>query len=89
MRSSLTPNEARIYYEAVFLPSINYVLPQCFFSPSDLRTIGSKAQQAFVIKCGFSRTMSLDVRYGPKELGGAGFLTLETPYRVKARSSTF
>jgi hypothetical protein len=78
MRSSLNSTEARIYYEAVFLPSVNYVLPQCFFSSSDLRTIGSKAQQAFVVKCGFSRTMSLAVRYGPKELGGAGFLTLET-----------
>jgi hypothetical protein len=78
MRSSLTSSEARLYYEAVFLPSVNYVLPQCFFSPSELRTIGSKAQQAFAVKCGFSRSMSLAVRYGPKELGGAGFLTFET-----------
>jgi hypothetical protein len=78
MRSSLTAIEARHYYEAVFLPSVNYVLPQCFFSPSDLRSIGSKAQLAFVAKCGFSRTMPLEVRHGPKELGGAGFLSLET-----------
>ena len=67
-----------MYYDAIFLSSINYVLPQCFFSSADLRSIGSKAQQAFAVKCGFSRTISLAVRYGPHDLGGAGFLTLET-----------
>lgn len=77
-RSSLTAAESRTYYDAIFLPSVNYVLPQCFFTPSELRSIGSKAQQAFVRKCGFSRTMALVVRYGPRELGGAGFITLET-----------
>jgi hypothetical protein len=32
---------------------VNYVLPQWFFSPSDLRSIGSKAQLAFLFKMWF------------------------------------
>jgi hypothetical protein len=78
MQSRLSSAEARIYNDAVFLLSVNYVLPQSFFSASNLHTIGSKAQHAFVVKCGFSQTMLLDVRCGPKELGESAFLTLET-----------
>jgi hypothetical protein len=76
--SYLTPFESNMVYRAVFLSKFSYVLPQCHFTPNQLRTIENKAQQAFTAKCGYNRKMSLAIRYGPQRLGGAGFVQLAT-----------
>jgi hypothetical protein len=57
---------------------MRYVLPQCVLSPKQLHFIENKPLQAFVAKRGYGRTMALAVRYGPQQLGGAGFLQLAT-----------
>ena len=76
--SYLTPVESNMVYRAVFLPKFAYILPQCCFTPNQLRTIETQAQQAFTAKCGYNRKMSLAIRYGPPMLGGAGFVQLAT-----------
>jgi hypothetical protein len=53
---------------------MRYVLPQCVLSPKQLHYIENKPLQAFVAKGGYCRTMALAVRYGPRRLGGAGFI---------------
>eukprot|EP00980_Cylindrotheca_fusiformis_P016559 scaffold4965_cov87-Cylindrotheca_fusiformis.AAC.1 len=78
LRSFLFPAEARMVYFAIFLAKFSYVLPQCYFIPSVLRKIESKAQQTFTAKMGFSRKMSCAIRYGPPSLGGLGLVRLET-----------
>ena len=55
----------------------NLFLPQCALTPRQLLKVQSKAIQAFVVKRGFCRTMALAIRWGPRRLGGAGFLDLE------------
>ncbi len=57
---------------------MRYVLPQCVLTPKQLQKIEAKPIQAFVAKRGYSRTMALAVRYGPRHLGGAGFIQLST-----------
>jgi hypothetical protein len=76
--SPLTPTEAAMYYHAIWNAKMRYVLPQCVLSPRQLRSIENKPLQAFVAKHGYGRTMALAVRYGPRQLGGAGFIQLET-----------
>jgi hypothetical protein len=78
LSSPLTPTEAHMYYHAIWNAQMKYVLPQCVLSPRQLHSIENKPLQAFVAKRGYSRTMALAVRYGPLQLGGAGFLQLET-----------
>jgi hypothetical protein len=76
--SPLTPIEANMYYNAIWNAQMRYVLPQCVLSPKQLKRIETKPLQAFVAKRGYSRTMALAVRYGPRRMGGAGFIQLET-----------
>jgi hypothetical protein len=67
-----------MYYHAIWNAQMRYVLPQCVLSPKQLHFIENKPLQAFVAKRGYGRTMALAVRYGPQQLGGAGFLQLAT-----------
>ncbi len=78
LSSPLTRQESMMLYSAVWLARMRYVLPQCSLSPAQLKTIESKAMMAFVAKGGYARTMALPIRFGPKKLGGAGFIQLET-----------
>ena len=75
--SSLHSNAARSAYDQVLMPKVGYILPQCFMSTQQLTSIESEVQRAFAAKCGYNRNMALDIRYGPKELGGAGFVRFE------------
>lgn len=78
LSSPLTPTEAHMYYTAIWNAQMRYILPQCVLTPKQLKSIESKPLQAFVVKRGYCRTMALAVRYGPRQLGGAGFVQLET-----------
>jgi hypothetical protein len=78
LNSPLTSIEAHMYYNAIWIAQMRYVLPQCVLTPKQLHKIENKPLQAFVAKRGYSRTMALAVRYGPRQLGGAGFIQLST-----------
>ena len=78
MGSSLSSEAARSNYDQVLLPKVGFVLPQCSMKPNQLAKIEAQVQRAHATKCGFNRNMALEIRYGPKELGGAGFVHFET-----------
>ena len=55
--SALTRREAWMYYTACFVPSIGYVLPNSFFTHTELDKISKKAMSAIIAKCSFNRNM--------------------------------
>ena len=76
--SALKRHEAWTHYTAIFLPSIGYSLPNCFFSYNELDKIGRKAMNAIFAKCGFNRKTKRAILYGPVSYGGARFHHLHT-----------
>ena len=74
--SALSQSEAWKYYTACFVPSISYVLPNSFFSQSELEKLSKKAMSAIIAKCGFNRNTQRTIIYGPRCYGGARFYPL-------------
>jgi hypothetical protein len=62
------------FYHSIYLPSIRYVLPQNFFSQDLLSQLEAKPMGAIFAKCGYNRKTNQKVLYGPRSLGGQGFI---------------
>jgi hypothetical protein len=78
----LTPEETRLFYHAIYLPSITYTLGNSHLTPQECHKIETPIHQAVLPRCGYHRTMALAVRYGPPQYGGAGFRDLYTEQTV-------
>jgi hypothetical protein len=76
--SPLDRKEAWTYFFAIYLTSIGYVLPNCFYEFRRLDKIQRKAARAIFAKCGFNRNTKRATLYGPMWLGGASFRHLYT-----------
>ena len=60
-------------YQEVYRPKVEYPLGQTCLTDKQVKKIESASLPKFIAKCGYNRNMALDIRGGPKELGGAGF----------------
>ena len=69
-----------MFYETVWKPSIEYVLPQSFLSKKQLESIEKKTIPKMKSACGYNCTTKLEIMEGPIELSGGGF----TPLHVTA-----
>lgn len=76
--SPLDHKEAWTYYFSIYLLSVGYPLPNCFFSFKRLDAIQRKAIRAIIAKCGFNRNTHRSIIYGPACLGGSTFCHLYT-----------
>lgn len=76
--SPLNRDEAWTYYFAIYLTSVGYVLPNCFFTRKALGKIQQRAIRALFAKCGFNRNTKKAILYGPSRLGGGNFRHLYT-----------
>jgi hypothetical protein len=74
--SPLNTKESRAFYDAIYLKSVGFVLPNSYFSEATLNSVQTNAMGAFVPKCGYSRSTSRAVIFGPTHLAGAGFTPL-------------
>ena len=72
--SSLSRYGSRLAYQAIYLATLRYVLPQCHFRHDALRKAGKKSMPALIAKCGFSRKTATQLLYAPIEYGGGGFV---------------
>lgn len=72
--SPITRNGAFLAYRTIYIPSIGYTLPQCFFA----KTVLDRAQQQsiglIISKCGYNRNTARALMYAPNEFAGGGFL---------------
>jgi hypothetical protein len=72
-RSFLDHQDAWTYYFAVYNPSIGYILPLSMFTKKECEKIQNPFISSIVSKCGFRRSTSLAIRWGPSKMGGYGF----------------
>lgn len=72
--SPLTRQGARLAYNGIYVSSLRYVLPQCWFSPIDLASGEKKSMPMIISKCGLAKTTPHALLYAPNDLAGAGFL---------------
>ena len=75
--SGATQPDARMFYDSVWRPSVEYTLPQSFLTPKQLKDIEKSSMPKIYAKCGYNRKTSRKVLYGPEQLGGAGFIPLK------------
>jgi hypothetical protein len=64
------------FYTAIYLKSIGYVLPNCFYEERDLLKVQKSALRAFLAKCGFNRNTQRTIVFAPIRFGGCGFFPL-------------
>jgi hypothetical protein len=74
--SPLDRRESRTFYDVIYLKSMGFVLPNCYFTEKELNSVQSPAICAFIPKCGFNRNTKRAIIFGPKKLAGAGFGSL-------------
>jgi exonuclease III len=81
-KSNITPREAKIFYQSVYLPSMEYALPMSYLQRQQLDRIQKKAMSIIVPKCGYARTTKRAIIYGPVRSGGAGFRQLHVEQAI-------
>jgi len=64
----------QIAYAGVYLASLKYVLPQCYFDHKHLAKAEAKTASTILAKMGFNRHTPLAIRYAPKSLAGCGMI---------------
>ena len=69
----ISRKEATAFYRAIYLTSMGYPLPVCFFNKSELSRIQQKAMVALKSKMGYNSRTANAIIYGPTRLGGCGF----------------
>jgi hypothetical protein len=70
--NSLTRSEARLAYEAFYLPAMRYSLNITSINQLDMENIQAKATIAFLAAQGFNRHMPREVVYAPTRFQGIG-----------------
>jgi hypothetical protein len=75
---SMSPNcpDSWLFYNAIYLKSLGYVLPNCFFQESVLQKLQSLALRSFLAKCGYNRNTQRTIVFAPICYGGCGFTPL-------------
>jgi hypothetical protein len=74
--SSCDRTDSWYFYTAIYLLSIGYVLPNCFFEEKDLHKVQQSALRAFLAKNGYNRNTNRIIVFAPIRFGGCGFLHL-------------
>jgi hypothetical protein len=79
---------ATLAYHGIYIASLKFVLPQCFFTLQALNKAERSTIPLIVAKCGYNRNTSTALRYAPLHFAGAG-LSDGTRFRGKAKSCSF
>ena len=67
---------AYVLYQSVYRPAVEYTLGQSFLNAAQLGTIAKKSLPWIFNKCGYARSTSRALLYGPSDLAGGGFVPL-------------
>ena len=80
--AEMTQQEAFMLYQGVYWPKVEYPLGQTFLINKQVKKIESASLPKVITKCGYNRSMLLDIKRGPKELGTAGFYSFKNTIRA-------
>jgi hypothetical protein len=72
--SPISRKGAFLAYNSVYLPSVQYVLPQSFFSRKTLDTAQAQSMSRILSKCGYNRHTARALTYAPHDFAGGGFI---------------
>ena len=64
----------QLAYAGVYLSSLKYVLPQCYFDHKQLAKTEAKTAPIILAKLGFNRHTHLSIRYAPSSFAGCGMI---------------
>jgi len=76
--SQLTRTGTTLAYHGIYIPSLKYVLPQCFFDEKHLDRAERKSLPILIAKSGYNRTTAIGLRYAPLSHAGCGFVRWST-----------
>jgi hypothetical protein len=76
--ANLSRYGATTAYLGIYISSLKYVLPQCFFDDRTLQKAERKTIPLIVAKCGYNRTTAIALRYAPTHHAGCGFVRWQT-----------
>ena len=72
--SPITRPGAFLAYQSIYVPSIQYTLPQSFFSRHELDKAQASSVHTLLPKCGYNRNTARALIYAPIRYAGGGFL---------------
>jgi hypothetical protein len=72
--SPITRRGAMLAYLTVFIPSIQYTLPQSFYPQKILEQAQASSISHIIAKCGYNRNTARALIYAPTYYAGGGFL---------------
>ena len=73
---NVSREEARMLFQTVWKPSIEYVIGQSFLSRKQLESIERASLPKLYSVCGFNRNTKKEILQGPTKLSGGGFTPL-------------
>ena len=76
--SQLTRFGATLAYHGIYVPSMKYVLPQCFFEEKVLDRAERQSLPPLIAKSGYNRNVATQLRYAPLSYAGCGFIRWST-----------
>jgi hypothetical protein len=76
--SQLSRFGSTLAYHGLYIASLKYVLPQCFFADHVLDRAESKSIPNIIAQCGYNRNIALSLRYAPLSYAGCGFVRWST-----------
>jgi hypothetical protein len=72
--SPATRIQAMLFFWSIYVSTIRFSLPQCFYTKKTLDSAQSKSIPLIFAKSGYMHTTAYIILFGPKFLGGAGFI---------------
>ena len=76
--SQLSRFGSTLAYHGTYIPSMKYVLPQCFFEEKALDKAERQSLPPLIAKCGYNRKIAIGLRYAPLSYAGCGFVRWST-----------
>jgi hypothetical protein len=76
--ANLSRYGATTAYHGIYISSLKFVLPQCFFDDRTLQKAERKTTPLIVAKCGYNRNTAIALRYAPTHYAGCGFVRWQT-----------
>jgi hypothetical protein len=74
------------FYQAIYLKSIVYAFPTCYFEETILKKVQNAALRAFLSKCGYNCNTKRVTVFAPHRYGGCGFTPL---YLIQGEGKIF
>jgi hypothetical protein len=75
--NEMSYHEVETLYLRIYLPKVRYFLPFMSLTEKVIRDITQQNIALFLRKCGYAQTMSRDIVFGHKSLGGLGWCDME------------